>query len=445
MNNSAPMEKPLSLKNAVRSKFAPQILVSSMWIAAGTIGSGVLSYVFISFVTHKYSVAEVGTYSVNLATTQLLGTIAVLGLDQGIVKFLATSRRLSRPANRLIIRSSALALALCALFALGIIIAQYSVSMFLLLPYMFGAALLRILSALARLHQDALTATFMMIGEQVARIVLFCGFVMIGIQTYLPELSTSVAILLTPLFYYLGRRKQTEVADTGIIPEFGVLFRFSQPLFWAVVTGYVLERLPVLLSNSVWSKYETGIVSIAFRIVLLLAVVPVSINYITGPKFIQLRASGEHGESEAFFRSSLLMTCVVSIIAGSLLWILSSIALKFFGNQYVTGTRLLHLLVVSQVLNSCFYSVYAVISVSDTPRLNFISGTVSIVVFIGVTMALSNSLGFESVGVGLCASSMVVGVINWFVSSKVVGFRIPAWVLAAYLSLGILGVIWELV
>ncbi|MFQ5977073.1 MAG: lipopolysaccharide biosynthesis protein [Candidatus Heimdallarchaeota archaeon] len=320
------------------------VLISSQKLLKGTsfyalgqivvIGGG-----FLLLPIYAYYLApdEFGIIGIVMATSNILGTILILGLPSAQYRFYAELRRKKEDLGNFLfsINSSVLALnsivfGLLLFTPLGLIFFNLLVSQDKMsyMPYM-GLIILLIFLGIAKL----LATSFFVADQRITLVVVvdllqfvinaalslyFIIFLEMGAVGQI--LGTVLALFLGPLpLYLLYFKRINPKLELGLVFQ---SFKIGFPLAITSLFGALLSTANILIIQKIVSLNDAGLYSIALSLGSVIGIVTVSFNNAWMTPFNDLMLSYELGSDEVrtnaalrkSFSSFLLMICTFCLI-----------------------------------------------------------------------------------------------------------------------------------
>ena len=324
-------------------------------------------FVFWIVAARVYSAESVGMASAVISAGNLLIMVSGLGVSYGLLRFLPSSRSVTKLINSSFCLTGLISVATALIFILGL--GLWSPALIFIRDsqfYMLAFLLLVLTTTLAGLIDQSLVAGRKS-GFVLVRILLFNSLkiillVLLGVSFHslgiVAAWSISVTITVTiGIFWFLpvtysGYRlfRSIKLKNTYEILPFS-LKNYISDLF-QLLPGFLLPILVINLLNAQSSAYFF----MAWAISNILIVIPTAIS-------ISLIAEGSHNESsiQQNVRRSLMMVTVFLTPAVVLVFIFADKVLLLFGNSYaINATSLLRWLVIATVpaaINNIFFAV----------------------------------------------------------------------------------------
>ena len=358
---------------------------------ANTMVMAGLGFFFWMVVARLYTEAEVGWGAAVISAMTLLARLSTLGFGNALVRFLPKAEKPTEIINTCFTLSGIAALALAAIFIVGIDLWSPALGFIQRTP-LFAAAfagfvVLWVLSGLV---------DYIFIAKRRAEFALAKGAIFALLKIPLP-------ILLVLFFHTFGIAAAWGIA-IGIAVVFSLFFLLPRvqnrywPVpklniraiskMWGYSTGSYLASLftsapalilPLMVVNIIGAEHNAYFY-VAWTIASLLSAIPFAVSQ-------SLFAEGAHFEDrlEVNIRRAFKFIFLLLVPAVALLFLLGNWLLSLFGDSYSTnGLTLLWILSLSSLLIGVIAIYKSILRVKDRIReLTIISGFIAIVVPLG--------------------------------------------------------------
>jgi len=334
----------LKLKNYYSGLFERDLITSSIWVGTGAILTGLFSYFFIVMVAKTYTLSEFGDFGVNLATLQILGTIATLGVDRGLVKYFPNPYKVNQRKYLLTLLlllnvSLSLIFIICTLFII------HDLRFLILLPYSLLFSYSRMVGSLFIVYKKPNYYFYFNIMDQLLRILVFSFLANSSIKYFSAELSTILSLFVINVIFtvilfrtkiisfYFPKRRSFQLISK--------IYKYSAPLFITLSLGVLFERLPIILTKYYWSSEQSGLYNASLKIVLLLSIIPTAINYLTPQRFIEINNKRYYNQTNLFISRIIVFNSVANFFACSVFFIFSKYLLHLIGKNFLQANNIL--------------------------------------------------------------------------------------------------------
>ncbi|MDR7275609.1 glycosyltransferase [Catenuloplanes atrovinosus] len=338
------------------------LLLATLTLAGG-------GFIFWQFVARLFTPAEVGEASALISVSTLLANIALLGMNNSLIRYLDRWPDPARTVNTGVLVVAAAALAGATVFVLAAP---------LLLPIVAGGltparaaafVALTVIAALGMLYDNVFIA-WRRSGHILSRNVLVVAMrlVLPGVLAGLGAFGVfgaywlAFAVALLPNLVVLGRRYRLRAA--GSARRLGDMWRYSIGTY----VSSIILMLPTLLMPALVTQRTGAEPAAQFYIASLVAGVLLFVPQAAG-RGLFAEAQHDGGRVGAHLPRVLRLTAVVQVPLLALLVAAGWPVLLIFGPVYADAYPLMILLAVANALNSIGYVGSTLLLVSGRTRL----------------------------------------------------------------------------
>lgn len=403
-------------------------IISKGFSYIGIRGIGILvSYGLTIFIARTFNSSVLGLYSICISVFMILSTFGTLGLDLNAVRYYSIdSNRENRNLFLKIILKSFLLSSLLSLIVY-FLRSQIAIELFkipkpelivylkwVLLSVPFWSVTL-ICAGVYRASKKIVVFSFL---SQSSRYI-FTLLIIVGLSF----LSNSPIITVKAHFY--------GILVTSIIALSLTLFKFKKNNNTSNVNSwtFVKESLPMMLSSSIlillgWvdtfilGVFETesniGIYNVCLKIATFSTLTLLAINSILAPKIAKSFNQKEESKYKKLIQFAAKLNFYISSTVIILIIVFNKFLLGIFGEEYSTGTVILIILCLGQMVNSFSGSVGIILQMIGKQKIyqNFIL----IALFINVVLTLILTPRYGSIG---AATATVISMIFWNIGSAI--------------------------
>ena len=347
------------------------------------VGTGLL-FVANVVIARLFGAQGTGIYYLALTVTTVAAVIGRFGLDNALLRFIATSADQNewgkvKGAYR---QSMTLAASLSLLVTAAVFgLAPWIASTVFLEPSL--VSLLRLMSlsiaptALVFLHAEALKA---LKKPVLATVVQAIGISLLNLLLILPLSRVlglpglAVAYLATQSLLLIVARAlwQYVTPKTRKIRgafDFRLLVKTSWPLFWVASMSMVMQWTDTIMLGIWASAAEVGVYGAAVRTAMLTGFVLVAVNSIVAPKFAAMYAQSDIEGLEKLAQSAARLMAALAFPMLLAFTIFPSWVLSLFGTEFTQGALALAILAVGQFVNVVTGSVGYLLMMTGHERL----------------------------------------------------------------------------
>ena len=395
----------------------------------GTMSGKAIILLFTLLIARVLGPKSVGLYFLGLSVVDLAIIPALLGLDSGIVRYVALFRG-ERNENRVkgtVISSLLIALPVSLIVAGALFFLADKISaivfhkpaltnvlkiLSLSIPFLTVSTLLLATTQALKHMQYKVYAKDL--GDSIFKIAFTLVFFIVGWKLYGAVTATVISSILVAAFSLYYANKFIPLSKNALQPslEFKNILSFSIPQTFSSLTLFGIVYTDILMLGYFLSAKDVGVFSIAAKIALLSTLILSSFNTIFAPMISDL-----YNQKEALLLSNLFVTVTKWIFSLSLPLFLITIflskpILSIFGNEFVAGSVALIILSFGQLVNSATGPVGLLIVMSGRPLLELFTNVAVFVLNICLNYFLIPKYGVLGAAVATTISISVVNLIR---------------------------------
>jgi O-antigen/teichoic acid export membrane protein len=406
--------------------------------------------VFTFLIARLLGAAALGTFLVAWATTDVLSKIAMFGLDNTIIAFIARSEAAGGRARSRALFHLAVVLALgqsTVVAAVSILVVRFAGDKLNLNPQMVsvlsvllcampGVVLYRICTAVSRgmkvmkhdIYSRGLT-------ESAVTTLAFLGTVALGWKTFGPAIASIIGtgasgvvalILASSLF-------RSAPSARGVISypvEARRLLGYAASISGYDLLNALIVRLDVIMLGCFIGRAPgvtlpaVGIYGAVVEVASGLRKVNQAFNPIFAPLVAGMTADGEQEHAAAAF----------SRVAQWMLWILlpllavmalaGSVILSIYGPAFRQGAMWLDIVALACGTN-CLVGLAETVIMVQRPRLNLVNSAITCVIALAANVWLINRFGVTGAAFGILLPYVLLGILRHRALQQVFGWRNP--------------------
>ncbi len=344
------------------------------------IGTG-LQYLYMILIARFLGTERLGLYLLGLTLTNIAGVVAKLGLDKGILRFVALyggeadfARMKGILLYALRVAGSLSVLIGAGIFACATVLADFFKKPDLVpVLHIFSLSLpFYILFTLSLVAMQAIHAMKFNVALQhlflpLCTMFMTWLFVLSGAQLWGVLAGYSLSLVVaTLLAFYLLRRIFPAFTKKEMRPiyEGDTLMRYSMPLMLAMFLNFSLLWTDTLMLGYYRTSSEVGIYNLAVKTALLPNLILVAFNAIFTPIMSDLFNRGEIKKVEGLFKTVTRWIFLMSFPYTLIVALLSKEIMGIFGLEFTVGWVSLILLVCSQLISAGTGPVIEILSMS---------------------------------------------------------------------------------
>jgi O-antigen/teichoic acid export membrane protein len=407
----------------------------------GLKGLGAALALAVSWVIARlYGPVGSGLYAIGQTTVQVVGFVALLGLDSIMLRTMAGEIRVDRrDLARGAVRVAAKVAVPSALLATGLLLllnpliaAPLSTPgaarvLAIVAPAVIGIVLMRLTSFALRGAGVPLLSQSME-GPLTSGLAILMLAAIATAPVRPPIWSVSivytVAMLCTALFgcIMLWRRLRDWPAPEA--PPLKPMLVAGVPVMISVVSGFAIDWLSTMLTSYFASPAAAGTLRVAAQTLLITSLVLSSFDAIIGPQIAASWKVGEKQRIASLLRKTILgsLAATAPIFAIVLIW--PEFVMGLFGPEFVAGATALQIVAVGNIFALSGGPVGSLLIMSGHERWSVGFALASILVLVSLSSWLVPILGVTGAAIALTGSMIFRRLLAGLVVRYVVGIKI---------------------
>lgn len=385
-------------------KHLPTLAKGAGIVFFGTISGKILILLFTLIIAKFLSPKEVGLYFLGISVVSIATIPALLGLDAGIVRFVALYKGTNDEdkAKGAVLSALLLVIPLSCLitFILFLLSDTIATALFhkpplsniikllsLTIPFIaISTILLSTTQALKRMKYKVFAKDLI---DNVSKTAIALALLLLGIGINGVVFATLGSIILVAIisFYYSNKLLPLFTSKKPVL-EFRNLLTFALPQSFSNVIVVSVLYVDVLLLGYFMPAKTVGIYSIAAKVSLVGILVISSFNAIFAPMIADFYNRGQLDILSNLFKTVTKWIFTISFPLFLLFVFLAKPILGTFGNEYIAGSTALIILCVGQFINAASGPVGLMIVMSGKPSLELISNVLVLVLNIILNLIL---------------------------------------------------------
>ena len=337
-----------------------------------------LAYVTMLYITNQYGAEVFGRYSISLTLWQLSTLLFSLGLPNAIVKLTADHRFFENgtPLNQYLNKSAKI-LAIAGLscsFILYFVKEWLASTVFndiALIPYfrymsvfialgVFHLFLCEFLRGRKFFTKYALFYYVFPYAISIPLLYVFHRLKMPESNIILAYVSAIGILTIILAFYY-----PKKITAIGASQSNKDLLRLSFPLLLSAAFIFISNWTDIFMLGIMASKSEVGIYNVAYKLASISLIVISAVNTVLAPKISELYSRNEISMISDEIKKSTWLITAATIPIFLILVIFSKEILSFFGDEFVSGQKLLIVVSIGLLFNALSGSVGQVLSMTS--------------------------------------------------------------------------------
>jgi O-antigen/teichoic acid export membrane protein len=382
---------------------------------------------------------QYGLYSLADSTIELCIGITLLGLDMGIVHFVAiySSRRDDASLWETVQIGLGVPLVLSlvggvGLYAFAAPLAREVFHAPELAPVLRvaafalpGCTLMSGAAAVTRgfktMHYQVIAQSFSLTLIKLLLIVLFTFTGLNAVKAMTAQsLSTAIACLM---LVYFAWRLLPRKRPAGLSRKSGKrLFTFSLPVYLTYLLQISGPNLRIMLLGALGTVASVGVFTVAARISMFSGLVYRSVGAISMPIVSDLYSKREREQLGRFYQTSTKWIFTFNLPIFLLIVLFRQPILAIFGQDFVTGSIALVILACGDMVNAATGICGTMVTMTENTILNALNSLVTLALTLLLSVLLIPGLGAVGAALAMVAGSIAINVIQ--VSEVFVLFRL---------------------
>ncbi|MHB1270930.1 MAG: flippase [Thermoleophilia bacterium] len=388
--------------------YLPQVAKGAMINLSGTVVRTLLAFGYTILLARTLPVSDLGQYFLILTIVNILGLASTLGLDFGVVRYVAlyVGEGSFQKARQTLRTALLLGLATGIVVMGTVIIAAPSVAAHLLsetsqsvtvlrlfaisIPFWVGARLFNATTqGMHRMHYQVFSRD---LGEQLSKLVftgiaLAVGAGLAGVVV--ANVASVVLAMLLSLFFAMivmaPARESRAAATAGSSRE---LVHYSFPLAFSNILGMVLVWIDMLIMGYLGTATEVGFYGAALRVGVVSSAIFLAFTTVFTPVISDLYNRHISRELHLLYKivTRWIFICTLPVVLLQLLF--AEPIMNMFGSQFAAGSGALMILALSQLINAASGPAGYMVLMSGRSRLELLNISVSLAVNVAACFLL---------------------------------------------------------
>jgi O-antigen/teichoic acid export membrane protein len=371
---------------------------------------------------------QYGSYNVAISTAMISASVALLGLDSAVLRYVALSTsREDTPGTWGILQVSLL---LCAatstLSTVAMFAASYPLAALLhapgLVPLLQLACVIVPFAALSdvlvgatrgfKRMQDGVIAESVL--QPTVRLILLIGAAVLGLSAFDAVLIYAVGVASTfaLLLYFLHRRfpltRPIGTARREVRPIIG----YAIPVWLSDLMVRFRENVQTLLVGSLASLAGVGIFAVANQVSLLANMFHGSLAASAKPLIVELHERGDYAQLGQLYRTTTKWAVAVILPSFVVMILLPQPILAVFGEAYVAGASTLQILAVASLVMVGTGMCGTILDMAGYAKLKLANAFVRLVLAIALNLILVPRLGIVGAALAILLGELTINLLR---------------------------------
>lgn len=406
-----------------------QVAKGSSTAFIGMLGGRGLKFLLALFLGRFLGASLYGIYELALSVLVLSGSLSMLGLQSGVVKFVANYHELRKEAlvKGTLISSLSIPFLTSLLIAVLIFLCSHWIASEIFhVPQLENV--LRMLAFGIPFYSLTMMTSFAARGfKAIGYEIIIKSFglplitgISVGIAFFLGSrlqgaiYGTLIGYVFSSLIglYLVFKLFPNILSGVSAIFETRKLLRFSLPLSVIFITVGLSAEFNRIIVGAFGSMADVGIYSAAARIGTQLSIILLAINTIVGPMVSAAFAKRDFQTIEALYKLTARWALIFTIPATCLIIFWSQPLLSMFGREFQSGTGILVILCLSRLVGSANGSNGIILQMTERQDLDMINNLIALFINIVVAVILVRPLGALGAAIGIAGATVIVNIIK---------------------------------
>lgn len=371
---------------------------------------------------------QYGSYNVAISTAMISASVALLGLDSAVLRYVALSiSRDDTPGTWGILQVSLLlcaatsTLATVAMFAAayplaGLLHAPGLVPLLqlacVIVPFVaLGDVLVGATRGFKRM-QDGVIAESVL--QPTVRLVLLIAAAAFGLSAFHAVLIYAVGVASTfgLLLYLLHRRFPLTRPISAARREVRPIIGYAIPIWLSDLMVRFRENLQTLLVGSLASLAGVGIFAVANQVSLMANMFHGSLTASAKPLIVELHERGDYAQLGHLYRTTTKWAVAVILPSLVVMLLLPEPILAVFGEAYVDGASTLQILALASLVMVGTGMCGTILDMAGYAKLKLVNAFVRLVLAIGLNLFLVPRLGIVGAALAILLGELIVNVLR---------------------------------
>ncbi|MBO4920034.1 MAG: oligosaccharide flippase family protein [Erysipelotrichaceae bacterium] len=395
-------------------------------VGLGTLINILLSFFTTPILTRIIDPASSGKLTIFNTRVGILTSLFYFGLNEALLRFFFSYEKEEDKRGLL---------KLCFLFPVFVLLAVFSVSLFLFLNgwiridyslvffvLMFLCIFFTVWERMSNeMLQNVLDSSTYSLASIIKKAVYCIGTIVLisGFkenQFFLLALLTTVSVMISALIGTAATRKYWKFSDIGYPENKMEIFRYSLPMYIYFAIYSLFDSADKLFIEQYCTDYEIGIYGTAFSLVGVYSVFQMAFKAIWRP--IQTRHYTENPDDMTFIQKGNRYITILMFFVGINTIMFKDVICLILGPSYRSGAQLIPFLVFNPILNTMIWTVTSGIEISRKSYLNVIIIVASLAVLSAGSLLLIPLMGIKGSGIAVAAAMIVQYYLTLYFSNR---------------------------
>ena len=364
----------MPFRKRIRNRHLKELVSGSMVSFVLKMSGMFLGYLVIMIVSKEYGAEGTGLYNLTYNLMTFFAAVAAMGMNVSILRYVGQYNQPGEEGKLKLLYRYALELALpaamvvaMALYAFSGVLAENLFENPLYGPALTFVACILPLVTLQNIGIEYIRGLKKLKVSEWLRSVLRPLVIIVCLLSVgytvsdplMPIYALGAAVAVGVVWAALYIRSRVRGLEAAPEAAFGKreFMATSLPMMLMPVSLFIRTSFPLFVLEIYGSTAEVGVLSVVWKIALLISLVLSVVNTIVAPKFSELYWSQQYQPLREVLHYSAKMIFLVSLGVSVLLVLFSRQVLEFFGADFISGEAALYLLVGGQLISAMAGSV----------------------------------------------------------------------------------------
>ena len=397
------------------------ILKDSGLFAIGSLGSKVITFLFVPLYTYCLSTSEYGTADLITVTSSLLFPVLTLSISEAVLRFCYQKETNKEDIFNVLLKFNINATIINV--AISLIVScfipdikpylVYYIAIFSLTSLEGGLA--NYLKGCEKIKQFAIQGivhTIILVGSNLLFLLVFN----LGLSGYL--ISMILASFVTIIYIYvtcsLNKYSINLTLPKTLVSE---MLRYSLPLVPAGMAWWINISADKFMITSMIGVADNGIYSVAHKIPSLLTTI--TAFFTSAWQISAMKNIGKSNYNELFTNVFKSVNCTLEIGCAMVIVVCQLLSKILFQNDYYVAWECVPLLTLSACFSVIAGTLASAYTASKSTKILFVSTCMGAIVNIVANIFLIKLLGIIGAAISTCLSFFVMIIIRYVIMNRV--------------------------
>ncbi len=399
---------------------------ASLVLFAMCLGLG-LNYLFGVFIARWLGADAFGLYAVGVAVFGAVSVLAVLALDNAVLRYLPQLKAREPEQRGAFIKASLVAVAVAGslaaalLYAFGEALALRFFGKDELAPVLkafalavpaYGCAAV-LLGALQALHDLRWRVSIKYFAEPVARFALTAVLIWAGWGLESALAGFVAALWLSVLLAGIGIGRMGVLRSAQPVPyPWRALAAHAGPLVVGLSVSLIAVKADVLLLGLYVDPAVVGVYAAAFQTAAILSIVMQAVESVLAPLWSEKIETGNREEIRSLYALGNRWVTMTALPLVTLYLLLAEAILGIYGEEFKSGATALRLLAIAQFVNLATGSSNYLLMLAGNTRQVMWSALLYGGLLLALNLALVPRLGITGAALAVLGASAVINLVR---------------------------------